>query len=342
MLTGCGGADRASDSAGCPELSGRYAVPTASLGELFEETPLAGFTVDRYAYTPAQAVGVEVSRAGVAAYEFRWFLGDDAVRDRLKRFADEDPARYAAWYHQRFATGKHGGGGAVSAPRLDGAVRVVRGVDYTCSRGTLNLGPVDFSREGATLIAARERATGPSFSVWCGDGCRSFTIPTGSETQRTVWQATDLVQPADLLVLAPGRPQAEVARERAALEQAYAKEAAAQFAPPEVIRDRIQTLAPPGTRVDRVEFVQGWKVVVHYEAPRGQESALSLRVEQANDSGTLDMETTVDARSPVTWTRLTLGPSRLVRPDEPAPANAVAVDATASTATGDLVPMDAR
>jgi hypothetical protein len=313
VLAGCGplaGTDRAdkallaTDIYGCPDLSGTYVFPppgekgVSYAGSLLEQYTIEGGR----RLNAAQIQGVMIRRFKPGAFEFRFVVADEQVRQQLATIREYEKPRYREWYHLAREPGRSASIARDGAERhanrlrelgpITEVVREVRAVtDAKCRDGWLELPrqytdrPIRLTlgEDGSILGESRELTT-YDIAVWCGDGCSYLKIPTGTYTASLQWPRDDALRPwrteDGAARFAIERPIDDIQAEQQARAEMQRRSDAKQFLSANAIRARLEAMAPAGTVVDEVEIADG-KVHIRYTAPTAEMDILLDRVEAA-------------------------------------------------------------
>lgn len=312
-LTGCGdgGVDRAGkaalavDAYGCPDLDGTFSVSltperigsdAGAMEETFKKPD-----GNRVPIEQIRAVAIRRTQPGV--FEFRWLIDESRVMQHLAVIREFEKPRYRRWYHllsdparaqhiETYGQTDYDKELAKLGPDTEFVRELRSGTSMHCEDGWLSLPrgelrPLRLSRgEDGSVIGEFKGLKTVGITVWCGDGCRDLPIPTGTFTGKVHWPRVDGVRawrPQDMTGrFVFERPIDEIEAEQARLADTQRRNDALRYLPAEEIRARIEALAPAGTVIEQVE-VQGGKVHIRYDAPKGQEGILQARIAAAGD-----------------------------------------------------------
>lgn len=294
----------APDAYGCPDINGAFAFDmpgeggVSFTGSVFESIPAAnGATIP-----PEQIAGLEIRRMGPGAYRLRFFVGEARVMQHLKIIREFEKPRYREWYHllsdparTKFILDNGRNAYDARLAELGPQAEIVRelryGASLTCRDGWIEIPRahrkplrLTMAEDGSIIGEAPELDT-VGVTVWCGDGCRELPIPVGRHTGRLHWPRNGMLRPwrpEDMRGrFVFERPIDEIEAEVRDRRQAQASADARRYRTADAIRADLETMAPPGTEIERVQVAEG-KVSIQYSAPKDQMDVLLNRLAAAD------------------------------------------------------------
>ena len=260
------------DVFGCPALSGTYAVqmPNAETGVKLEGSPLERIGSTSSEEVPLEAMsGVMVQTDESGGIHFRFLISDERVMKQLEILREYTAPQYDQWYQMqqqpargefvaRFGEDAYQKRVAELGPRTNVALSLQRGKDFTCDDGWLEIPraygePIRLTLgENGNLVAESREVSTYGVTVWCGDGCKEFPIPTGTYTGTMVWPKAVGMREwtadgmANRFVFL--RPVKEIQAEQSKFAANTATYNARRYA-------RFAAIAPEGVKILNVEFV---------------------------------------------------------------------------------------